>query len=38
VSFVNFCKKENIPVGVLKGNQFYLIENSIKLFGEQIPN
>ena len=38
VDFVNFCKKENIPVGVLKGNRLYLISDSIQLFGEQPPN
>lgn len=38
VNFVNFCKKENIPVGVLKGNHLYMISDSIQLFGEQLPN
>ena len=38
VNFVNFCKKENIPVGFLKGNHLYLISNAIQLFGEQPPN
>ena len=38
VDFVNFCKKENIPVGVLKGNRLYLIEKSIQLFGQSPPN
>ena len=38
VDFVNYCKSENISVGVLKGNQLYLIEDSIQLFGEQPPN
>jgi len=38
VDFVNYCKKENIPVGVLKGNRLYLISDSIELFGGQPPN
>ena len=38
VDFVNYCKNQNIPVGVLKGNRLYLIENSIQLFGESPPN
>jgi len=38
VDFVNYCKKENIPVGVLKGNRLYLISDSIQLFGELPPN
>jgi len=38
VDFVNYCKKENIPVGVLKGNRLYLISDSIQLFGERLPN
>lgn len=38
VDFVNYCKSENIPVGVLKGNRLYLISDSIQLFGEELPN
>ena len=38
VNFVNYCKSENIPVGTLKGNRLYLIEDSIQLFGEYPPN
>jgi len=38
VDFVNLCKKEDIPVGVLKGNRLYLISDSIQLFGDQLPN
>lgn len=38
VDFVNYCKNEKIPVGVLKGNRLYLISDSIQLFGEQLPN
>ena len=38
VDFVNYCKKENIPVGVLKGNRLYLISDSIELFGGHPPN
>jgi len=38
VDFVNYCKSENIPVGVLKGNRLYLIEDSITLFGVSPPN
>lgn len=38
VDFVNYCKNENIPVGVLKGNRLYLISDSIQLFGEELPN
>ena len=37
VDFVNLCKKENIPVGVLKGNRLYLVSDSIELFGGQQP-
>jgi|APSaa5957512535_1039671.scaffolds.fasta_scaffold60025_1 predicted nuclease of predicted toxin-antitoxin system len=38
VDFVNYCKSENIPVGVLKGNRLYLIKDSITLFGVSPPN
>ena len=38
VNFVNYCKKENIPVGVLKGNRLYLIFDSVVLFGKPPPN
>ncbi len=38
VDFVNYCKKEGIPVGVLKGNRLYLIEDSILLFGKSPVN
>jgi len=38
VDFVNLCIKQNIPIGVLKGNNLYLISNSIQLFGEKVPN
>ncbi len=38
VDFVNYCKKENVPVGVLKGNRLYLISDSVELFGGQPPN
>ena len=38
VNFLNYCKSENIPVGILKENRLYLIENSIQLFGEYTPN
>ncbi len=38
VDFVNYCKKENIPVGVLKGNRLYLISDSVELFGGNPPN
>ncbi len=38
VDFVNYCKKENIPVGVLKGNRLYLISDSVELFGGKLPN
>jgi len=38
VDFVNYCKKENIPVGVLKGNRLYLISDSKQLFGVKPPN
>ncbi len=38
VDFVNLCKKEQVPVGVLKGNHLYLVSDSIQLFGEKLPN
>ena len=38
VDFVNLCKDQKIPVGVLKGNRLYLISESIQLFGEKLPN
>ncbi len=38
VDFVNLCKEENVPVGVLKGNRLYLISESIQLFGEKPAN
>jgi len=38
VDFVNLCKDQEIPVGVLKGNRQYLISESIQLFGEKLPN
>ncbi len=38
VGFVNLCIKQDIPVGVLKGNNLYLISDSILLFGEKLPN
>lgn len=38
VDFVNLCKEQKIPVGVLKGNRLYLISESIQLFGEKLPN
>jgi len=38
VDFVNLCKEEKIPVGVLKGNHLYLISDSIQMFGEKLPN
>ena len=38
VDFVNYCKSENIPVGILKGNRLYLISDSVKLFGVEPPN
>jgi len=38
VGFVNYCKKENVPVGVLKGNRLYLISDSVDLFGGKTPD
>lgn len=38
VDFVNLCIKQNIPIGVLKRNNLYLISDSIQLFGEKLPN
>ncbi len=38
VDFVNYCKKENVSVGVLKGNRLYLIFDFIELFGGKLPN
>jgi len=38
VRFVNFCKEENIPVGVLKGNRLFLISDSLELFGGLPPD
>lgn len=38
VDFVILCKEKNVSVGVLKGNRLHLISNSIKLFGEKLPN
>ena len=38
VDFVNYCKDQKIPVGVLKGNCLYLISESIPLFGTKPPN
>lgn len=38
VDFVNHCKDEKIPVGVLKGNCLYLISESITLFGKKPAN
>ena len=38
VDFVNLCKEENVPVGVLKGNRLYLISESRQLFGEKPAN
>lgn len=38
VDFVNYCTKENIPVGVLKGNRLYLVSDSVELFGTKPPN
>ncbi len=38
VGFVNLCNKQNVPVGVLKGNNLYLISGSIQLFGEKLPD
>jgi len=38
VGFVNLCKKENIPVGVLKGNRLFLISDSLQLFGSEPPD
>ena len=36
--FVNFCKNENIPVGVLKGNRLFIISDSVELFGGKPPD
>jgi len=38
VDFVNYCKDEKIPIGVLKGNCLYLISESVTLFGKKPPN
>jgi len=38
VGFVNYCKKEHVPVGVLKGNRLYLISDSVELFGGKTPD
>lgn len=35
VDFVILCKERKIPVGVLRGNQLFTIENVIQLFGEK---
>jgi len=38
VDFVILCRERKIPVGVLKGNHLFLIENIIQLFGEKPAN
>ena len=38
VDFVIYCIQKKIPVGVLKGNRLFLINNQIELFGEKLPN
>lgn len=38
VDFVKLCINQNIPVGVLKGNNLYLISDIVQLFGEKLPN
>lgn len=35
VDFVILCKERRIPVGVLRGNHLFTIENTIQLFGEK---
>ena len=35
VDFVILCKERKVPVGVLRGNQLFTIENTIQLFGEK---
>ncbi len=38
VDFVTLCLEKNVPVGVLKGNRLYLINDEIELFGGKLPN
>lgn len=35
VDFVILCCERKVPVGVLRGNQLFTIENAIQLFGEK---